>query len=72
LPKIEDSKGKEYYFYFEAPEASPGNALTVWANDEDKYFEGEKIINGKPARCGLFISSGIFRKQMMQDLDLDI
>lgn len=53
LPDLEDSKGKEYYFYFEAPEAKPGNALTVWANDEDKYFEGEKIVNGVTAQGDL-------------------
>ena len=55
--KIEDSKGKNYYFYFEAPEAEPGNALTVWANDEDKYFEGEKIINGEPAQGDLIFKT---------------
>lgn len=53
FPKIKDSKGKNYYFYFEAPEASPGNALTVWANDEDKYFGGEKVINGEPTQGDL-------------------
>jgi len=53
FPEIEDSKGKSYYFYFEAPKAKPGNALTIWANDEDKYFEGEKIVNGKPAEGDL-------------------
>jgi hypothetical protein len=53
LPDLESSRGKEYYFYLEAPEAEPGNALTVWANDEDKYFEGEKIVNGEAAQGDL-------------------
>jgi hypothetical protein len=53
LPNLENSKGKEYYFYFEAPQAEPGNALTVWANEEDKYFEGKKIVNGKEAEGDL-------------------
>lgn len=47
FPEIPDSGGKKYYFYIEAPEAKPGNAATVWCNQEDKYFDGEKIVNGK-------------------------
>ena len=50
FPEIEDSKGEKYYFYLEAPEAILGNSLTIWASDEDKYFEGEKIVNGKAAK----------------------
>lgn len=53
FPETEDSKGKNYYFYLEAPEAEPGNALTVWTHHEDKYFDGEKIINGKKAKGDL-------------------
>jgi len=49
FPEIEDSKGKKYYFYLNAPQAEPGNALTIWANDREKYLEGTKIVNGEPA-----------------------
>jgi hypothetical protein len=57
LPDLENSKGKNYYFYFEAPEASPGNALTVWANDDDKYLEGQKVINGEAAQGDLIFKT---------------
>jgi hypothetical protein len=63
LPEIEDSKGKKYYFYFEAPQAKPGNALTIWANDKDKYFEGEKIINGVAAQGDLIFKT-VYNKKL--------
>ncbi|MBS3819993.1 hypothetical protein KGY73_10905 [bacterium] len=53
FPEIQDSGGKKYYFYLEAPEAKPGNAATIWCNEEDKYFEGEKFVNGKAAEGDL-------------------
>jgi hypothetical protein len=53
FPKIRNSKGKEYYFYLEAPEAEPGNAVALWTHHEDKYFDGEKIINGRKAQGDL-------------------
>ncbi len=46
FPRIKGSQEKKYYFYLEAPNARPGNAITIWSNDqEDKYREGVKIIN---------------------------
>ncbi len=48
VPEINNSKGRKYYFYLEAPNAQPGNAITIWCNDkEDKYREGAEIINGE-------------------------
>ena len=48
VPEIKNSKGRKYFFYLEAPNAQPGNAITIWCNDkEDKYREGAKIINGE-------------------------
>ncbi|MBD3413403.1 MAG: hypothetical protein GF421_03105 [Candidatus Aminicenantes bacterium] len=46
FPLRADSKGKSYSFSFHAPDAEPGNALTIWSNDQDQYFQGEKWING--------------------------
>ena len=46
FPKIRSSKGKKFYFYLEAPQSQPGNAITIWSNSEDIYKEGEKIVNG--------------------------
>lgn len=46
FPKTTNSKGEKYYFYLEAPQSQPGNAITIWSNSKDLYKEGEKIING--------------------------
>lgn len=53
FPQIPNSAEKTYYFYLEAPEAQPGNAATIWGTEKDKYFEGEKIINGESAKGDL-------------------
>ncbi len=48
IPEIKNSQGRKYYFYLEAPNARPGNAITIWCNDEeDKYREGTSIINAE-------------------------
>lgn len=48
VPEIKNSKGRKYFFYLEAPNSQPGNTITIWCNDEeDKYREGAKIINGE-------------------------
>lgn len=53
FPKVKNSKGEKYLFYFEAPQAEPGNAITIWANSNDIYKDGEKIINGAPSEGDL-------------------
>ena len=53
FPKIENSKGKKYFFHIESPNAQPGNAITIWANSNDLYKDGEKIINGVPSQGDL-------------------
>ena len=53
FPKIKEAKGKKFYFYLEAPQSRPGNAITIWANSEDLYKQGKKIVNGTPAKGDL-------------------
>lgn len=53
FPKIKEAKGKKFYFYLEAPQSRLGNAITIWANSEDLYKEGEKIVNGAPSEGDL-------------------
>ncbi len=53
FPKIKSSKGKKYFFYFEASQAEPGNAITIWANSRDFYKNGEKMIDGVPSQGDL-------------------
>ena len=69
FPEIEDSKGKRYFFYFEAAEAKPGNALTIWANDADRYFEGEKIIDREAAQGDLIFKT-VYDKAFREKAEL--
>ncbi|MBN1977928.1 MAG: hypothetical protein JW918_11040 [Anaerolineae bacterium] len=45
---IVDSADREFYFYLEAPEASPGNAITVWQTDFDSYPSGCAYVDDQP------------------------
>jgi len=47
FPPQPDSAGKRYYFYIESPGATPGNAITLYANSNDQYKEGTAFRNGQ-------------------------
>lgn len=53
FPPLPDSGGKSYYFYLESPEAAPGNAITVYANEQDEYAAGTAYRDGRPAEGDL-------------------
>ena len=53
FPEIKKAKGKKFYFYLEELQSRPGNAITIWANSEDLYREGEKMVDGAPAEGDL-------------------
>ncbi len=44
---VVDSAGREFVFSLEAPDASPGNAITVWRADYDAYPEGQPMESGQ-------------------------
>jgi hypothetical protein len=46
FPPLPDSKGRLFYFYIESPDATPGNAITVYANEFDQYPDGVAYRNG--------------------------
>lgn len=46
FPPIRDSAGRAFYFCLEAPEATPGNAISVWGSAEDAYPDGEAVLQG--------------------------
>ncbi len=48
FPPLGDSENHAYYFFFEAPEARPGNAITVWASPTDAYSQGQDYLAGQP------------------------
>jgi len=50
---IPDSAGREFYFSLEAPQAEPGNAITVWQTDFDSYPHGRAYIDDSPTEGDL-------------------
>jgi len=50
FPPLPDSAGRSFYFCLEAPEAEPGNAITVWGATEDAYPDGEAVLVGLKER----------------------
>ena len=46
FPRVRDSAGRTFYFCLEAPEAEPGNGITVWGATEDAYPDGEAVLEG--------------------------
>jgi len=47
FPPIPDSAGKSFYFSIESPEATPGNAITVYANEKNQYVDGSAYQNNQ-------------------------
>ncbi len=43
---IPDLAGRSFCFCLEAPEAEPGNSITVWGATEDAYPDGEAVLQG--------------------------
>ncbi len=48
FPPLSRSAGRSFYFYLEAPQARPGNAVTVWGSTEDRYPDGQAVLRGLP------------------------
>ncbi|HEY73810.1 MAG TPA: hypothetical protein G4N99_11120 [Thermoflexia bacterium] len=46
FPPLPDSAGSTFCFCLEAPEAEPGNGITVWGATEDEYPDGEAVLVG--------------------------
>ena len=47
FPPLADSRGKSYYFFLEAPQAVPGNALTTWFSPDDNHPQGTMLRDGQ-------------------------
>jgi hypothetical protein len=50
---IPDAAGRSFYFALEAPEATPGNAVTVWQMARDVYPDGHVVVGGQPGEGDL-------------------
>jgi len=50
---IRDSGGRSFYLFLESPEATPGNAVTVWQSARDVYLDGNSVIDGLPGEGDL-------------------
>lgn len=57
FPPIADSAGKSYYFSIESPEATHGNAITVYANEQDQYSDGSAYRNNQVASGDLVFTA---------------
>lgn len=49
FPKMKSTKRRTFYFYLEAPQSRPGNAITIWSHSQDSYRKGQKIVNSTPS-----------------------
>ena len=45
---LADSLGERFYFHIDSPEATRGNAITVYTNATDQYPDGTAFRNGHP------------------------
>jgi hypothetical protein len=53
FPRQRQIAGRTLYFYLEAPDASPGNALTLYRSNEDAYQDGQAYYDGVAASSDL-------------------
>jgi hypothetical protein len=54
---LPDSRDEAYYFYIESPAATPGDAITVYANRHDQYPNGTAYRNGQPVAGDLVFTA---------------
>jgi len=45
---LANTPGEPLYFYLEAPEAQPNNAITIWGTRRDSYSGGEMVLVNLP------------------------
>jgi hypothetical protein len=48
FPPLGDSAGNSYYFYFESPGSTPGDAIAVMGQEGDPYPDGVGYVGGEP------------------------
>lgn len=53
FPALDESAGKTYFFYLEAPASRPGNAITAWTDSHNPYPEGMAYLGGNPVENDL-------------------
>ena len=47
FPPLPDSRGRSYYFFIESPGSEAGNAITVYANENEQYAGGTAYRTGE-------------------------
>ncbi|MDO8690337.1 MAG: hypothetical protein Q7R39_10080 [Dehalococcoidia bacterium] len=53
FPAPEDSAGRSYFFYLDAPSAQPDRAITVWTDSNNPYSDGAAYLGGQPVENDL-------------------
>ncbi|MFZ5917799.1 MAG: DUF6541 family protein [Chloroflexota bacterium] len=67
---IPDSGGRSFYFFLQAPEAAPGNAVTVWQSALDIYPGGSAVVAGQPQSTDLVFRA--FTRYDLAELAADV
>lgn len=57
FPTLNDSQGKTYFFYLEAPGAQTGNAITAWTDSRNPYIDGASYLGGRLSENDLTFSA---------------
>ena len=53
FPPLLDSKGKNYYFFFESPQSHKGDAVTLWSTSKNHYKKGSLYIKHEKSQGDL-------------------
>lgn len=81
---LKDSAGKTFYLSIESPEATPGNAITVYANSYDQYPDGTAYRSGQPVGEDLAFTAysqekytpasvwGVLTRRVRQDIGFSV
>jgi hypothetical protein len=48
FPRLPDTAGLSLYFSIESPGSVPGDAITVYRNEQDVYPGGQMLVDGQP------------------------
>jgi 4-amino-4-deoxy-L-arabinose transferase-like glycosyltransferase len=60
FPPVEYSKGKDYLFRISASSLPAGSGIALWQDREDRYPDGELLVNDTPASGDLYFSAYYF------------
>lgn len=66
---INDSKGKQYYFFIESPSSVDGNAVTVWILKNSNYNQGQLVLDDN-STTGDIVFKPYFKTNLKEYTDI--